>query len=472
VSAAAVDTFIEVGSSITPLIHSLADASDPRLAKMAAFILCRINPREHSALVRAQIDDTLLSIYGTFGQLAVLSPLAEGGNDSILVLQKALIEQNQRLIDNVFWLLGAIHPPSDVSIVVESLHSQTYDVRANAAEALEALTSPQMAGLISPLFDPELSSAQLLKLGQEAWDITPGNAKQVLRKLVTHANVWWLRAIAVFALGEMATRLIPHAAEPKQQMQNRSQRRRRPPADLLGKLVDADTPRAEKQDQLPGLPKPDTVAGGLALTEIKDLIRIARGDRDPQVRSSAQAAERTMEGPPTIERARKEGFLLSTIEKIIAMKKVPFFQGMTIEQLNALANVCEEMLYESGTRIFEQGDPGGALYVVVSGRVSIERAGQRRGSVVQLATIEANAYFGEMSLFNRDSRSAAAVTIQDTLLLRLRREPLLVLLRRYPGLSVELINVLSQRLRDASDRIAQLTRSRPRELQKLYDKLG
>jgi CRP-like cAMP-binding protein len=214
------------------------------------------------------------------------------------------------------------------------------------------------------------------------------------------------------------------------------------------------------------------MVGGLSLTEIKDLIRVACEDRDPNVRSAAQAAEQAMEGPPTIERARKEGFVLSTIEKIISMKKVPFFQGMTIEQLNALTNVCEEMLCESGTRIFEQGDPGGALYVVVSGLVSIERAGQRRNSVVRLATIGANAYFGEMTLFNRDSRSAAAVTIQDTLLLRLRREPLLALLRRYPDLSVELINVLSQRLRDASDRIAQLTRSRPRELQKLYDKLG
>ena len=38
--------------------------------------------------------------------------------------------------------------------------------------------------------------------------------------------------------------------------------------------------------------------------------------------------------------------------------------------------------------------------------------------------------------------------------LRLRREPLVALIRQYPDLGIELINVLSQRLRDVSDKIA------------------
>jgi CRP-like cAMP-binding protein len=74
-----------------------------------------------------------------------------------------------------------------------------------------------------------------------------------------------------------------------------------------------------------------------------------------------------------------------------------------------------------------------------------------------------------MSLFDQGPRSAAAIAIQDTLMLRLRREPLLELVRCHPDLSLGLIDVLSQRLRTANDRIAQLTRARPRELQKLFD---
>jgi hypothetical protein len=43
------------------------------------------------------------------------------------------------------------------------------------------------------------------------------------------------------------------------------------------------------------------------------------------------------------------------------------------------------------------------------------------------------------------------------------------LARQHPGLSFELINVLSGRLRAASSRSADLTRTRPRELHKLFD---
>jgi CRP/FNR family transcriptional regulator, cyclic AMP receptor protein len=160
--------------------------------------------------------------------------------------------------------------------------------------------------------------------------------------------------------------------------------------------------------------------------------------------------------------------VLSTIEKVLFLKEVPFFQGMTVDQLKALATVCEEGLFAANSQIFSQGDPGGALYVVMSGRVGIEQE-RRKGSFARLATLESHAYFGEMNLFDDSPRSVAAIALQDTLTLRLRREPLIALARRQPELSLELINVLSQRLREANDRIAELTRTKPRELHKLYD---
>jgi CRP-like cAMP-binding protein len=153
--------------------------------------------------------------------------------------------------------------------------------------------------------------------------------------------------------------------------------------------------------------------------------------------------------------------MLSAIEKVIFLKEVPFFQGMTVEQLRVLADVCEEEFTPVGARLFVEGDPGGVLYVVVSGRVGIEQE-KRPGSFARLATVEAGSYLGETD---------SAIAIRDTLALRLRREPLIALARRYPDLSLELINVLSVRLREANDRIAELTRTRPRELHKLYDQL-
>jgi CRP-like cAMP-binding protein len=63
----------------------------------------------------------------------------------------------------------------------------------------------------------------------------------------------------------------------------------------------------------------------------------------------------------------------------------------------------------------------------------------------------------------------APIAIQDTRTLRLRREQLIALARQHPDLSLDLINVLGVRLREANNRIADLTRAHPRELHRLFD---
>jgi CRP/FNR family cyclic AMP-dependent transcriptional regulator len=161
--------------------------------------------------------------------------------------------------------------------------------------------------------------------------------------------------------------------------------------------------------------------------------------------------------------------MLSIIDRIIFLKEVPFFQSMTIDQLKVLASVCEEKLFEKDARIFKNGDPGGVLYVVVNGRVGIEYE-KRPGSFARLAEMEAYSYFGEANFFDKSLHSTSALAIRDTLILQLRREPLIELARQNPNLALELINLLSQRLREDSERVADLTRTQPRALNKLYDK--
>ena len=163
--------------------------------------------------------------------------------------------------------------------------------------------------------------------------------------------------------------------------------------------------------------------------------------------------------------------MLSAIEKVIFLKEVPFFRGMTVEQLRVLANVSDEEFFLAGARLFNEGDPGGVLYVVVSGRAGIEQQ-KRPGSLARLATVEAGSYLGETDFFDDNLRTNSAIAIEDTRTLRLRREPLIALACQHPDLSLELINVLGVRLREANDRIADLTRTHPRELHKLFDQLA
>jgi CRP/FNR family transcriptional regulator, cyclic AMP receptor protein len=163
--------------------------------------------------------------------------------------------------------------------------------------------------------------------------------------------------------------------------------------------------------------------------------------------------------------------ILSAIERIVFLKQVTFFQGMSIDQLKVLAGICEEELIPRGTTIFEEGEPGGVLYMVVNGHVAIERRGEHKGDIVRLATMKAYSSFGEMSLFNNYPRSASAITIEDTLVLKLKDKQLMILMRQYPDMSLELIKVLSMRMRETNDQLMRVTRTKSLQVQQLYEKL-
>lgn len=470
VRATAADALVQAGKGIIPIVHPKLDSPDPQLRKMATLILSRVNPREFGALiVESSITGNLLSIYRNYGLVEALAPYT--GYRSIVVLQGTFREQNQQLLDEIFYLLTAIHDSSAVKIISESLRSESPRARANATEALESLTTPQIARLIGPLFEPELPPARWLSLSKDAWDMEHPDAAQAIRQLVTDPDDPWLRTITTLALGEIGAALSPKIGQSIASSAGRQKGRKahRPrPADLLGRLTDASEDTSSQSGdrvETPDLPTPSTQRL-LTLQEIESMLKVSLVDPVADVCSAAHAANRMIVG---LRVNYEEETVLSTVERVIFLKGVPFFEGMTIDQLKVLANICEEEFFAEDTQIFDQGDPGGALYVVVSGRVAIEREGRRKGSVVRLATIEAHSYFGEMSLFDGSPRSAAAVAIQDTLTLRLRREPLVALARQHPTLSLELIHVLSQRLREANDRIAELTRTRPRELHKLFD---
>ncbi len=160
--------------------------------------------------------------------------------------------------------------------------------------------------------------------------------------------------------------------------------------------------------------------------------------------------------------------MISSIDRIIFLKEVPFFKNMNITQLKVLAGACEEKFYEKDAPIFKKGDAGGVLYIVVNGRVGIEYE-KRAGSFARLADMDAYASFGEAHFFDGSQHTTSAVAIRDTLMLQLRREPIIELIRQSPSLALDLINFLSQRLREENERVADVTRVQPRALNKLYD---
>ncbi|MEP7289977.1 MAG: sister chromatid cohesion protein PDS5 [Chloroflexota bacterium] len=490
IRGAAVEALVHIGKPVISAIMPGLESSDLQLRKMSSVVLSRIQKDQSSELLRSYIQNNLVAIYDNNIRVEALSNCSR--YESIAILLSALRERNQQLIEEIFYLLSAIHNSKTVNVIAESLNSESGRVRANAIEALESLTTPQIARLMSPIFDRELTPAQLLDVSKNN-SAVKFDAAEVLRQLASDPNDAWMRTIVTFALGELragtyqdqvkrstieiaATKAIQLKTEEFGDPENAKARRTKA-ADILDALASAG-----EQKPAPPPPAPLPTTDNTVLSpcqalftndQIDSMFERASVDPADDVQRAVMAARRMMAGLTIMDMLQQvqEGIMLSAMEKIIFLKKVPFFEEMTIDQLKVLANVCEEELFHEDGLIFQEGEPGGALYVVVRGRVAIEREGARKGSTARLATFEAYSYFGEMTLFDNSPRSGNAIAVQDTLVLKLRREPLLALTRQYPDLSLKLINVLSQRLRDANDRIAQLTTTKPRELHKLYDKL-
>ena len=128
-----------------------------------------------------------------------------------------------------------------------------------------------------------------------------------------------------------------------------------------------------------------------------------------------------------------------------AIRKVPFFTGLSRENLARIVGKFEEEKFLTDEVIVKQGQPGDALYIVQSGavEVSLEHDGLRVESVAILGPSEC---FGEMSLFTGQKRTATVGALVDSVILKLRKEAWEELLQQHPSLSLHFCKVLSQRL--------------------------
>lgn len=128
------------------------------------------------------------------------------------------------------------------------------------------------------------------------------------------------------------------------------------------------------------------------------------------------------------------------------LERSPLFRGLSSEILARIAALAVQRSYPSGEVVFLQGDPGDALYGVVTGRIRIS-AGASDGREIFLNIMESGDTFGEIALLDGGLRTAAATAIVPSELVSIRREHFLAVLEREPRLALELLRLCGERLR-------------------------
>jgi len=134
-------------------------------------------------------------------------------------------------------------------------------------------------------------------------------------------------------------------------------------------------------------------------------------------------------------------------------EKIDFFSGLDDKVLRKLADAAVLRRYRRDEVIVRQGEMGLGLYIVVHGRVKVERT-CNGGPPVKVAELAAEQFFGEMSVVDDKPRSATVTTIEDTECLLLTRDSFVSLMQKYPEIPIRVARLLAERLRKTSETLA------------------
>lgn len=102
------------------------------------------------------------------------------------------------------------------------------------------------------------------------------------------------------------------------------------------------------------------------------------------------------------------------------MQDVKLLAPLASYERAQLAEALEEVDFTPSQVIFEQGDEGDAMYIVVSGQVVVTKV-ENGSAPVELARVGAGDYFGERALLNNDTRAASVTCTQASHCLKLDR---------------------------------------------------
>jgi CRP/FNR family transcriptional regulator, cyclic AMP receptor protein len=138
-----------------------------------------------------------------------------------------------------------------------------------------------------------------------------------------------------------------------------------------------------------------------------------------------------------------------------ALAGVPLFAGLDGEGLSNLVRGMRVRRFRRAETVFHVGDPGDALFVVMSGSIKITLPADS-GDEAILATLRPGDFFGELALLDGAPRSATAVAIEPTETYILARDRFRELISTEPVMRDALLATLAAEVRRLTHHVEEL----------------
>ena len=131
---------------------------------------------------------------------------------------------------------------------------------------------------------------------------------------------------------------------------------------------------------------------------------------------------------------------------LAALERTPLFAGLNREHLEEILRVGGRVSFDTGQAIVERGDPGDAMYIMVSGAAEVDVGGR-------FHRLERGDFFGEMAVLAGKPREATVTAVEPLEALQISADEFQAFLSTNPQIAVGMLKSLVERLREVQDRL-------------------
>lgn len=135
---------------------------------------------------------------------------------------------------------------------------------------------------------------------------------------------------------------------------------------------------------------------------------------------------------------------MSLKEEVDILRNIPLFANIESSKLKLLAFTSERLTYRTDQVVCQQGDPGDAAYIILSGDADVI-VDTPKGPL-NVAKLGQNAIVGEIAILCDVPRTATVRAKTELVTLRISKELFFRLIREFPQIGIEIMRVLARRL--------------------------
>ena len=139
--------------------------------------------------------------------------------------------------------------------------------------------------------------------------------------------------------------------------------------------------------------------------------------------------------------------MFSVLEKTLLLKSVNLFKNIPGDILSKIAQIAEEVEIGFDEKLFDQGEHGDSLYIIINGKISVTQDER------SITILEEGDCIGEMALLDQEPRSAGALAVVDSILLKIDQEGFYELMTTNPEIMKQIVMVLTHRVRKMNKKV-------------------